>query len=234
MAVHRQPEILRENVKNHFESLAGDYDTYKRHSRYYYSQLKKLLKELIPDHRQRRILEVGCGTGSLLADLAPARGMGVDIAENMVAVARERWGDRTELTFEVGEAETLDVPGTWDRVCMCDVLEHLYDPETAIRQISCLLQPGAMLIITWANTLWEPVLYLLEKLKMKMPEGDHNWESRRAVLHYLKRHGFRIEDEGTRCLIPAKFPGAEWINHSFYRIPGVRRLGLIRYIAARR
>ncbi|HPQ40637.1 MAG TPA: hypothetical protein PLV45_09710, partial [bacterium] len=85
---------------------------------------------------------------------------------------------------------------------------------------------------TWANSIWEPVLYILEKLHLKMPEGDHNWESRRAVLGYLKRHRFHIIEEGTRCIIPADLPAAGWINRSFHGVPGLKRLGLIRYIHA--
>lgn len=234
MAGKKSPEQLRDSIRNHFDSLADHYDDYKKHSEYYYSQLKALLENLIPDADTKNILEVGCGTGSLLATLAPRKGMGIDISEKMVHIARSRWRDRDELRFDIGEAETLRVTGHWDVVFMCDVLEHLYSPEQALKRFSNIFEPGTQLIITWANALWEPILYTLEKLHLKMPEGDHNWENRKTVLRYLSQNGFDILDEGTRCLIPARVPGADWVNRSFHRHSLLRGLGLIRYIRARR
>ncbi|MBN1295973.1 methyltransferase domain-containing protein [bacterium] len=238
MPERKPTETLRCKVKDHFESIAPDYDSYKQRSRYYHAQLKALLIELVPDHREIVILEIGCGTGALLAHLDPKAGLGVDIAENMVDLARKRWMDRSNLRFHVGDAETMadqeivDYSNQWDAIIMSDVIEHLYDPGAAIASIAAVARPGTRVIITWANALWEPILHVLEALHMKMPEGEHKWEDRRTVSALLTHNGFGIEQEGTRCLIPADFPGADVVNRLFISIPGIRRLGLIQYIVA--
>jgi len=225
---------LREDVHKHFQDIASEYDSYKKRSVYYYSQLKLLLKELLPTHDKIKILEVGCGTGSILFELNPVKGFGIDISENMIAIARSRGENRPEIKFEVGEAETLNLSDHWDAVIMSDVLEHLYHPAEAIKKLAENLATGDILIITWANSLWEPILNILEKLKMKMPEGAHNWENRKTVLSYLSDSNFQILEEGTRCLIPAKLPLADKINSTVIKMPGFKHLGLIRYIKAKR
>src|SRR6266566_3760470 len=58
------------------------------------------LKFLIPEGA--RVLELGCGTGDLLAALKPSLGVGVDFSESMVAQARKAHPD---LTFVVGDIE---------------------------------------------------------------------------------------------------------------------------------
>src|SRR3954469_15048976 len=57
-----------------------------------------------------RILDIGCGAGATSLALADAFGTaritGVDLSPTLVAVARERAGDRSRLRFEVGDAAT--------------------------------------------------------------------------------------------------------------------------------
>ncbi len=226
--------ILRDRVKKHFDEIAPEYDHFKHKASYYHQQVKVLLKELLEDIDQESVLEIGCGTGALLADLAPRRGLGVDISDKMIEFAKTRWKNRSELTFEVGEAETIELHQDWDIIIMADVLEHLYDSETAITHLASILRPETRLIITWANSFWSPLLHTLEWLKLKMPEGDHQWESLEAVLSKLQHNNFTILCEGTRCLIPAHLPLADRINAHFHRYPIIQRWGLIRYIVAQK
>ncbi len=223
---------LRDAIREHFDAIAPEYDRFKARSHYYYGQLKSLLAELVPEASTSSVLEIGCGTGALLAALRPARGLGIDISEPMIRQARDRHRNSLELSFAVGEAESLDVPGDWNVIIMVDLIEHLYDPERAIRRISSLMKPGNRLIITWANHLWAPILHALEKLRMKMPEGPHVWEPGSTVESRLRASDLEIVASGTRCLIPAALPGSDWINHRLIGLPGLDRLGLIRFLSA--
>src|SRR3954465_11662261 len=61
-----------------------------------------------------RILDVGCGAGATSLALADALGgaeiTGIDLSEGLVAVARERAGDRGRLSFEAGDAARWTPP----------------------------------------------------------------------------------------------------------------------------
>ncbi|MCH8149415.1 MAG: class I SAM-dependent methyltransferase, partial [Planctomycetes bacterium] len=55
---------------------------------YYHQRIRKRLATIVePDSR---VLEIGCGTGDLLAALRPACGVGVDLSERLVNMARTR------------------------------------------------------------------------------------------------------------------------------------------------
>ena len=73
---------------------------------YYYENEWRYLCFLVPEGS--RILELGCGTGQLLAALKPARGVGIDISDGMIEVARRNYPDLEFYTGDIEEPETID------------------------------------------------------------------------------------------------------------------------------
>jgi SAM-dependent methyltransferase len=70
---------------------------------FFHEEDLRYLKFLIPEGA--RVLELGCGTGDLLAALKPSFGVGVDFSPGMIAQARQAHPD---LTFLVGDIERLE------------------------------------------------------------------------------------------------------------------------------
>ena len=101
------------------------------------------------------ILEVGCGTGGLLA-AATATGrriVGVDIALRWQVVARRRLADCALTTPLVGaSADRLPWPdGSFDAVVADSLLEHLDDPGAALREWRRVIRPGGRLLVWGPN-----------------------------------------------------------------------------------
>src|SRR5215831_5525546 len=71
----------KQAVRDRFDRLAGDRDSWQRKSRYYYEDQRRYLRFLVPEGL--RVLEVGCGLGDLLDAVKPARGLGIDLSETM-------------------------------------------------------------------------------------------------------------------------------------------------------
>lgn len=95
------------------------------------------------------VLEVGCGTGELLEDLAGrgCRVLGVDINPTSVQACREKGLPATQ-----GELDTLSFPpGSFDTVILWHALEHLPSPRGALTKIRQLLRPGGRLFIYCPN-----------------------------------------------------------------------------------
>lgn len=110
-------------------------------------RLNEIISEFSPYRRTNRLLDVGCGSGSLLE--AAARGgwtaEGLEVSQSAVDHARG-------LGFKVfcGEMAAANYPtGFFDVVTASEVFEHVPDPQSLIRDIARVLRPGGLL---WATT----------------------------------------------------------------------------------
>ncbi len=108
-----------------------------------------LLAHLRPD---ARVLDVGCGPGTITVDLAtrvPAgRVLGIDIAPEVLAAGRELARDRgvSNVDFVVGDVYGLDLEdASVDVVYVHQVLQHLREPVRALVEMRRVLAPGGLL-----------------------------------------------------------------------------------------
>ena len=102
-----------------------------------------------------RVLDVGCGSGVLLRELArefpQVALVGLDPVPEMLAVARQRVPPGTEL--REGWAEELPFEDDeFDLVVSCNVLHYIRQPVAALVEMSRVLRPGGELVITdWCS-----------------------------------------------------------------------------------
>jgi ubiquinone/menaquinone biosynthesis C-methylase UbiE len=98
------------------------------------------------------VLDVGCGLGddaSRMSQLiAPGgRVVGVDSSVAMITEARQRFGDGENLAFEVGDAQQLPFDaGSFDRVRIDRTLQHIIEPEAAVRELYRVLKPEGLAV----------------------------------------------------------------------------------------
>lgn len=105
----------------------------------------------------QRILEIGCGDGSLVARLAEcypvAEILGIDVSPEP---GRLFTGDRSRVSFRsIHTGDLLEEgPAPFDLVVICDVLHHVPPPErpAILADSRRLLAPGGMLVLKD----WEP------------------------------------------------------------------------------
>ena len=219
-------------IAGHFDKIAKEYDGYKKKNWYYYANLKKLYRDLIPP--KSRILDIGCGTGDILVDLRPGYGLGIDISQEMIRVAQSKHKDKPNIKFLAGTVEQLISffpPENFDYIYMADVIEHLEDVSSTVKSINRVAGFNTKVIISMANPLWEPILLILEKLKLKMTEGIHKRISLKELESLLVKNNFKILAKDYRLLLPASLPFlSDFVNKYFHRIPLLRSLGLIIFI----
>lgn len=211
-----------EEVRRHFDALAADYDGWKRRASYYYGQLAALHRELIPPGAS--VLEIGCGTGTLLASLEPSRGVGVDLSARMVEIASAR---HPHLQFLATDAAALPPGESFDYVIIPDVIEHLSDPAGVFRAVRRRCHPDTRVVVSSVNPRWAGILHLAERLGLKMPEGEHRWLTVPEIVGLAAPAGLATEMVLGRILLPKRVPlvsGA--LNCAAARWPLLRRFCL--------
>jgi len=106
----------------------------------------------------RRVLDVGCGTGALAAELSRrgAKVWGVDTSAEMLAVARERVG--SEVGLKQGAAEALPFRDGWFERVVLRCVVHLLDRARALPELARVLAPsGRVVVATFAPEHFERI-----------------------------------------------------------------------------
>ncbi len=178
-----------------------------------------------------RVLDLGCGDGSLLASLRPSFGVGIDISPELIGEARRSHPD---LQFVCGDIEMLPLSGEFDYVIATNVVGYLSDVWTFLRRLYSLVHPGTRLVITYYNFLWEPILKLAARLGLKSKEPLQNWLSRLDLVNLLELTEFESVASGYRTPLPVG-PSVvvRHLNRLLSLLPVIRRAGITSYVIAR-
>jgi SAM-dependent methyltransferase len=98
------------------------------------------------------LLDIGCGPGTITADLAelvaPSQVIGLDAADDVIAQATAYAAERgvAHLRFEVGDLFHLPYPdGAFDVIHLHQVLQHLADPVAGLTELRRVLADGGVL-----------------------------------------------------------------------------------------
>ncbi|MFF4325274.1 methyltransferase domain-containing protein [Streptomyces sp. NPDC001591] len=131
-----------------------------------------LIGELRP---RMRLLDVGCGPGTITADLADLVGPGgrvtavdaaPDVLDQAAAYAAER-GLEGAVDFAVADVHALEFPDdTFDVVHAHQVLQHVGDPVRALREMRRVCRPGGIVAVRdadYAAMTWYPATPGLEE-----------------------------------------------------------------------
>ncbi|HEY6951657.1 MAG TPA: bifunctional class I SAM-dependent methyltransferase/glycosyltransferase family 2 protein [Bacteroidota bacterium] len=213
----------------YFDSLAPDWDRWKAKNRYYHRVQERLYQFLVEPGSS--VLEVGCATGDLLASVKPSRGVGADISARMVDAARQKYPN---LTFFQKSADDLAFPEKFSYVLMADLIGHLKDIQKALLSARAVMTPRSRLIITYYNFLWEPVVVLAERLRLKIPQPRQNWINTNDLTNLLDLADFEVIRTGQRLLIPKNIPLISWFFNTYVaQMPLFRKFCVTRYLVAR-
>lgn len=121
----------------------------------------------------RRVLDVGCGSGALLARAvdAGATAVGVDISEPMVAAARDRVPEAEVVLADAQEAD-LTAHGPFDRIVSRFGVMFFDDPVAAFTNLRAAAAPGARLaFVCWRDDEHEMFELGLGALRRHLPDG---------------------------------------------------------------
>ncbi len=110
------------------------------------------------------LLDIGCGPGTITADLArlvaPGLTVGLDASQEIIEQARASATTARNLSFQVGDAYSLPfADGSFDVVHAHQVLQHLTDPVAALREWRRVVAPDGVLALResdYSGMTWYP------------------------------------------------------------------------------
>lgn len=106
---------------------------------------------LRPLHAGSRILDLGCGNGSLIAQFADCgfELHGIDSSQSGIRNARQHWRSVTFHLADVSAQMPPELPaGHFDAVICTEVIEHIFEPRKLVENAYLLLKPGGRILIT--------------------------------------------------------------------------------------
>lgn len=220
-------------IQANADLLAGSRDDWIARNSFYYRDDRAYMRFLV--RPGQRVLELGCGTGDLLSELEPARGVGVDLSSNMVDVARRRFPHLQFLQGDIEDAELLaSLDGPFDVIILSDTIGYLDDCAQTLESLHSLCTPETRIVITYYAWFWEPILKLGETLGLKMPSVELNWLSTEDTMGFLHLADFEPVKREWRQIVPKQILGlGTLINRFVGTLPLIRRLSLRNYLVAR-
>jgi SAM-dependent methyltransferase len=197
-------------IARFFDAFAPSEPRWRRRNRTYYRLVERICRFLVPPGQ--KVLEIGSGSGDLLAALDPSEGVGVDVSGEMVELAR---GRHPGLRFEHAAGENLELGDTFDYVVLGDLLPYVHDLLQLFARVSAHSHPGTRIVIHSYSRAWKPLIRLAEILRLKPPKPLRNWVAPEDVRNLLDLADFEVVTLSRRILMPKWVPLLSFLLNGF-------------------
>jgi SAM-dependent methyltransferase len=195
----------------------------------YRARLQEIFSTLISPGQ--RVLEIGCGQGDLLAATQPAYGLGIDFSSEMLRQAKER---HPQLHFSQAEAHQIELDETFDVIILSDLVNDLWDVQTALEKLRPLCTPASRIIINLHSRVYQPALNLAAYLGLANCTLPQNWLTREDLENLLALAGYQIIKTQKEILLPLPIPLLrELFNKILVKLPLFENLAWTNVLIAR-
>jgi SAM-dependent methyltransferase len=225
----RMREHLQE-VEEFFDHYSSSVEKWRLRNEGYHRNISSLCRFYVP--ASARVLEIGSGTGDLLAATDPRRGVGIDISPEMVRLATSK---HPNLEFRCMPAESLNLEGEkFDYIILSDLVGFLYDIRLVFERLRSACHAQTQIIIHWYSRLWQPVLALAERTGLKYPLPTLNWTTNEDLANLLYLADFEILRSRPHVLLPKHVPLlTPFVNRFLAPLPLIRQFALTNWVVAR-
>ena len=220
-------ETYQQTRQSHWDSIAQKRDNWRGMGKWYHRRLIEIYQYLVSPNQ--RVLEIGCGMGSLLAHLKPSYGVGIDFSEEMIARAKQRHPELEYLQMDAHDLSSLE--GEFDIIIFSDTVNDLWDVQRALEQTKKLCTPHTRLILNFYNHLWQLPLTIAQNLNLAAPMLNQNWLTPEDVDNMLHLAGFESIQFTHEVLWPLPLGG--FANRYLVKLWPFHNFALSNFVIAR-
>ncbi len=220
-------ETYQQTRQSHWDSIAQKRDNWRGMGKWYHRRLIEIYQYLVSPNQ--RVLEIGCGMGSLLAHLKPSYGVGIDFSEEMIARAKQRHPELEYLQMDAHDLSSLE--GKFDIIIFSDTVNDLWDVQRALEQTKRLCTPHTRLILNFYNHLWQLPLTIAQNLNLAAPMLNQNWLTPEDVDNMLHLAGFESIQFTHEVLWPLPLGG--FANRYLVKLWPFHNFALSNFVIAR-
>jgi SAM-dependent methyltransferase len=220
---------FRKEREAHWDEVAGKNGGESLLGCYYHRKIAEFYRFLIPPGR--KVLELGCGAGRLLAALNPSHGVGVDISSEMISLAAR---NHPQLTFYHDDAHQFESKDEFDFIILSDLTDDLWDVQGVLEKAYSLCGPTTQIIVNSYSLVWELPIRLARKTGLATPNLPQNWLTVEDLAGLFKLTGFSVVRHGPELLFPFWLPVvSDFVNRYPARIWPFKFADLTNFIIAR-
>ena len=181
-----------EKTKQHFDKIAASYA--ESSDGKFCAPAYGVLKEEVEKFKSGKLLDVSCGTGTVLSLLehSPLEKYGVDFSEKMIEEAHNAVGDKAQLYVASADAMPFE-RDTFDVVTCSFAFHHYIHPETVLQEFRRVMKSGATLIIA-DPFVPQPLRSMLNPLLRFSDNGDYHMYGQKELSRLMSKNGFQMKD----------------------------------------
>ena len=204
-------------------------EIWRRKNLLYYQDIERLYRFYVKS--ASKVLEIGSGTGYLLASIDPEYGLGIDLNSQAVEYARSHF---PSLDFCLQDGESYTTEEKFDYILLANTVSYLQNLHKTFDNLRHCSNPNTRLVLTFHNPGWELILKIATLLKQRTPIDNLNWLSYEDINNILHLHGFEVICHHKQMLLPRRIMGLSWLcNKIIAQLPFINQLCLTESIIAR-
>ena len=181
-------------------------------ARGYYAWLAHYYNLIIP--KDAIVLEIGCGSGELLARLNTRNVIGVDLSEVQLQAARKKipYG-----VFIQEAGETVRLNQKVDYIIVSDAINYVMDVQDLFIHLRSIVGPETRLVVNFHSAVWKPILSFATFFGLRPIQPQCSWLATPDVKNLMALSDWEVVKTDGRLLVPFPLLGIDrlvnrWIS----------------------
>ncbi|HWY11081.1 MAG TPA: glycosyltransferase [Bacteroidia bacterium] len=181
-------------------------------SAYYWNEISHYCQYF--SHEDSSVLEIGCGSGDLLATIDGSKKVGIDFSEEYINWAKEKHAGKN-IEFLLMDANDIQLNQKFDLIIVSNLIGFVDDIQNVFEQIKKVCHPNTKVIVQSYNSLWSPVIKFAEAIGLKKKTPHQNWLNSRDINNLLFVSGFDVYRNSKRLICPLWIPVISFISNRY-------------------